>query len=156
MKERRLISEGDPCTTRLDDPGIQSMSDAQKQGPTPCRYYETREDCSPPKSGCVQLSGQKVARYVLEYYAEATEETLAAEVEEFRKRAPLPPDAVEAYLDTPDQDHKRLTDPDLIVKKVAEYARKVLDLKAGEKPLRSGEDLPPLDPDKDPGGRATP
>ena len=145
MKQRLLIFLGNPCTTRLDDPTIQTVSDAQARGPAPCRYDSDRIRCSPPRFGCVQVAGLKVAQYVLEFYSEATEKTLAMEVEEFRRRAPLPPERLEAYIDTPDYDYRHITDPELVVQRVTDYARKVLDLKPGELILRSPED-PHLSP----------
>lgn len=145
MKERLLIFRADPCTMRLDDPTIQTVSDARARGPTPCRYDLDRTRCSPPRFGCVQVAGLKVAQYVLEFYSEATERTLAMEVGEFRRRAPLPPESLEAYVDTSDYNYRHITDPELVVERVADYARKVLDLKPGELILRSPED-PHLSP----------
>lgn len=119
MKDKLLICQGSPCTMRLDDPAIQTVADAQVRGPTPCRYNSDRNQCSPPRFGCVQAAGLKVACYVLQFYSEATEQTLAMEVEEFRCRAPLPPERSEAYIDTPDQDYRHITDPELVVQRVA-------------------------------------
>jgi len=87
-----------------------------------------------------------MARYVIQFYSEATEETLAMEREQFRRRAPLPPKQVEAYIDTPEFDYRHITDPDLVVQRVWEYARAVLDLKPGERIFRSPEETwePPL------------
>jgi Mg2+/Co2+ transporter CorC len=49
------------------------------------------------------VAGLKVARDVLKFYSEATEQTLLMEVEEFRRKAPLPPDSAIACIDTPDR-----------------------------------------------------
>jgi hypothetical protein len=140
MKEKLLICQGDPCTICLDDPAIQTVSDAQARGERHCRYYEDRNKCSPPRFGCVQLAGRKVAQYVLQFYSEATEETLAMEVEEFRRNGPLPPNQLEAYVDTPDHGSLNITNPEVVVQRVADYARKVLDLKPGERVFRSPEE----------------
>jgi hypothetical protein len=146
MKDRSFIYYGNPCTICMSDPAIQNFTDVDKQGRTPCRYYPERSECSAPRFGCVQLAGAAMARYLLQFYSEATEETLAMEKEEFRRRAPLPPDQVEAYIDTPDEGYRQVTDPDLVVERVWEYARAVLDLKPGERIFRSSEETwePPI------------
>jgi hypothetical protein len=92
------------------------------------------------------VAGAAMARYVIQFYSEATEETLAMEREEFRRRAPLPPEQVEAYVDTSERGYQRIADPELVVQRVWEYARAVLDLKPGERVFRSAEEAwtPPL------------
>ncbi|MBI4234043.1 MAG: hypothetical protein HY686_06340 [Chloroflexi bacterium] len=143
MKDKRLIYQGDPCTMRLDTTEIQTLEDLMASGVRYCRYYADRRECAAPRYGCVQVAGLKVARYVLLFYPEASERTLAAEVEEFRKRAPLPPEQVEAYIDTPQYLFRRVADPQLVVERVSEYARAVLDLKPGERVFRSEEETAP-------------
>jgi hypothetical protein len=140
MKEKRLIYQGDPCSMHLTNPEIQNLDDVRAHGPNLCRYYSDRVLCSPPRFGCVQAAGLKVARYVLEFYSEATEQTLLMEVEEFRRRALLPPDSAIAYIDTPEWGYRRITDPEIIVERVTDYARRVLDLKPGEVIFRSPEE----------------
>lgn len=81
-----------------------------------------------------------MARFVLQFYSEATEQTLALEVEEFHRKGPLPPKQVEAYVDTPDYGYRHITDPEVVVQRVADYARMVLDLKPGERVFRSPEE----------------
>ena len=140
MKEKLLIWKGDPCRIRLDDLAIQTGADAQARGQSQCRYTQDRNKCSSSRFGCVQLVGLKVARYVLQFYSEATEETLAMEVENFRRNGPLPPNQLEAYVDTPDHGSRNITDPEVVVQRVADYARNVLDLKPGERVFRSSEE----------------
>ena len=141
MKDKVLIFGKDPCSVRLDDPTIQTMLDAKVREPKSCRYYiEPQGCCSPERYGCVQMAGVKVARYVIQFYSEATEQTLALEMEEFRQRAPMPTKDVEAYIDTPDNDYRHINDPEVVVQRVEEYARKVLDLKLGERVFRSPEE----------------
>ena len=143
MKEKLLIYQGDPCDMCLDEPTVQTVKDAQARGQVRCKYYFERELCSPPRFVCVRMAGLKVAQHVLNFYSEATEETLAMEIEEFRKGGPMPPKGVEAYIDTPVYGSQKITDPELVVQRVADYARKVLDIKPGEKIFRSPEDPPP-------------
>ncbi len=143
MKEKLLIYQGDPCNMALDEPAVQTVKDAQARGQKRCKYYYERELCSPPRFVCVRMAGLKVAQHVLSFYSEVTEETLAMEIEEFRKGAPMPPRWVEAYIDTPEYSSQKITDPELVVQRVADYARKVLDIKPGEKTFRSSEDPPP-------------
>ena len=143
MKEKLLIYQGDPCDMALDEPAVQTVKDAQARGQERCKYYYERELCSPPRFMCVRIAGVKLAQHVLKFYSEATEQTLAMEIEEFRKGGPMPPKWVEAYIDTPEYGSRKITDPDLVVQRVADYARKVLDLKSGEKIFRSPEDPPP-------------
>lgn len=146
MKDRSFIYYANPCTICMSDPALQNFSDVDKQGRTPCRYYPDRKECAPPGFGCVQLAGVAMARYVLQFYSEATEQTLTMEKEEFQRRAPLPPEGVEAYIDTPDQGYRRITDPDLVVERVWEYACAVLDLKPGERIFRGTDESwePPI------------
>ncbi len=146
MKDRSFIYYANPCTICMSDPAVQNFGDVEKHGRTPCRYYPDRKGCAPPNFGCVQLAGVAMARYVLQFYSEATEQTLAMEREEFRKRAPLPPKGVEAYIDTPDEGYGQITDPDVVVDHVWQYARAVLDLKPGERIFRGTEESwePPL------------
>ncbi len=146
MKDKCFIYYGNPCIICLADPAIQSFEDAEKRAGKPCQFYPERSGCSPSSFGCVQLAGAAMARYVIQFYSEATEETLAMEREEFRRRAPLPPDQVEAYIYSAEGGHQRITDPELVVQRVWEYARAVLDLKPGERVFRSAEETwtPPL------------
>ncbi len=143
MKEKLLIYQGDPCNMALDDPAVQTVIDAQAKGQKRCKYYFERELCMPPRFVCVRMAGLKLAQHVLKFYSEATEETLAMEIEEFRKGGPMPPKWVEAYVDIPEYGSRKITDPEIVVQRVADYARKVLDLKPGEKIVRSPEDPPP-------------
>jgi hypothetical protein len=146
MKDKCFIYYGNPCVICLADPAIQSFEDAEKRGGKPCQFYPERRECSPPSFGCVQVTGAAMARYVIQFYSEATEETLAVEREEFRRRAPLPSEQVEAYIDTSEHDYQQITDPELVVQRVWEYARAVLDLKPGERVFHSAEETwtPPL------------
>jgi hypothetical protein len=43
---------------------------------------------------------------------------------------------VEAYIDTAEYSYRRITDPDLVVQRVSEYARAALDLEEGERVAR--------------------
>jgi hypothetical protein len=155
MKDKCFIYYGNPCVICLADPAVQSFEDAEKGGRRPCQFYPERRECSPPSFGCVQLAGAAMARYVIQFYSEATEDTLAMEREEFRRRAPLPPGQVEAYVDPSEQGYQRITDPEQVVQRVWEYARAVLDLKPGERIFRSAEETwtPPLG---EPGARSAP
>ena len=146
MKDKCFIYYGNPCVICLADPAVQSFEDAEKRSGRPCDFYPERRECSPPSFGCVALAGAAMARYVIQFYSEATEDTLAMEREEFRRRAPLPPQQVEAYVDTAEHDHQQITDPEVVVQRVCEYARAVLDLKPGERVFRSAEETwePPL------------
>ncbi|MBI2873106.1 MAG: hypothetical protein HYY00_07980 [Chloroflexi bacterium] len=153
MKDKLLIYQGDPCTMRLDDPKIQTLPDVKEHGAELCPYHTDRRQCSLPRYGCVRVAGLKVARYLLLFYGEASQRTLALEVEEFRQRAPLPPRQLEAYVDTPNYHLRQVTDPQLVVQRVSEYASAVLDLKPGERVFRaSDEGTPPL---KEPGAELT-
>lgn len=158
MKDRFLICDGSPCVTRLADPAIQNQEDAQASGLRACPFYPERRECSPPDVACVHLAGAAMARYVLQFYGEASEETLATEREEFRQRAPLPPDKVEAYVEPQDHELQRITDPQQVVQHVWEYARAVLDLKPGERISRSAEKkwAPPQKPEPEGAGATGP
>lgn len=146
MKDKAFIFYGNPCTICMANPEVESFEDAKRQGWTPCPFYRQERGCSSPSSGCVQLAGVKMARYVLQFYSEASEETLAMEREQLRHRAPLPPNQVEAYIDTPEHNYQRITDPDLVIQRIWEYARAVLDIKPGEHVFRASEEewTPPL------------
>ena len=129
----------------MANPAIQSFRDLPAGGQTPCPHYPDRLQCSSPRFGCVQIAGAKMARYVIEFHLEATEQALAMEKEDFRRRAPLPPDRAEAYIDTRERNFQQITDPEVITQRAWEYARAVLDLKPGERIFRSSEenyDLP--------------
>ncbi len=143
MKEKLLIYQADPCLMSLEDPAIQTVSDAQ--GQTRCRYYAERQLCSPPRFDCVKVAGLRVARRVLECHGESTEQTLALEIEHLDRTTPLPPEQLEAYVDTSEFGCRYITDPGLVLQRVADYARKVLDLKPGERIFRSTKN--PLHPD---------
>jgi hypothetical protein len=132
----------------MADPEIENFEDAKKSGWSACPFYRPGSGCSASSSGCIQLAGVKMARYVLQFYSEASEETLAMEMEQFRRRAPLPPNQVEAYIDTPEHNYRRISDPDQILQHIADYARAVLDIKPGERVFRATveEDwTPPLE-----------
>ncbi len=145
MKEKLLIYQADPCLMFLEDPAIQTVSDAQGQGQTRCRYYVERQLCSPPRFDCVKVAGLRVVRRVLECHGESTEQTLVLEIEHFGRTAPMPPEPLEAYVDTSEFGCRYITDPGLVLQRVADYARKVLDLKPGERIFRSTKN--PLHPD---------
>jgi len=148
MKEKLLIYQGDPCLMCLDDPAIQTVTDARARGQIRCKSLSDRKSCSPPRFGCIKLAGLRVARSVLQFYDEATEQNLAIEIEQFFHKGPLPPEQMEAYVDTLDYGCRHITDPGLVAQRVADYARKVLDLKPGERVLRSTEDPPPPSPQR--------
>lgn len=136
MKDKCFIYYGNPCTACLTDPEIRTFEDAHRHGPRSCPFLDEREKCSPPRFGCVAVAGARMARCVLQFYTQASEETLALDREFFRRRGPLPPKDVEAYIDTAEYGYRRITDPDLIVQRVCEYARAALDLKEGERVRR--------------------
>lgn len=139
MKDRFVITHGSPCVIRVGDPAVQSFEDGQVSGLRACPFYPERRDCSPPDAACVHLAGAAMARYVLQFYDEASEETLATELEEFRQRAPMPPDTVKAYVEPQDHELLRIEEPDQVVQHVGDYARAVLNLKPGERVSRSAE-----------------
>lgn len=140
MKEKLLIYQGDPCLMCLDDPAVQTVFDARAHGQIRCKFFSHRKSCSPPRFGCIKLAGLRVARSVLEFYDAATEKNLRLEIEQFLRKGPLPPEQVEAYVDTPDYGNRYVTDPAFVVQLVADYAHKVLDLKPGERVPRSTKD----------------
>lgn len=151
MKDKCFIYYGNPCTACLADPEVRSFEHAQRHGPRPCPLLEQGEKCSPPRFGCVAVAGARMARCVLRFYTQASEETLALDRDFFRRRGPLPPKDVEAYIDTAEYGYRRITDPDLVVRRVWEYARAVLDLKNEERVLRvpgrfapPGEEVPAI------------
>jgi heterodisulfide reductase subunit C len=144
MKDKCFIYYGNPCTACLTNPEVRSFEDAQEHGPRPCPLLDEKEKCSPPRFGCVAVAGARMARCVLRFYTQASEVTLALDRDFFRRRGPLPPKDVEAYIDTAEYGYRRITDPDMIVRRVWEYARAVLDLKNGERvPRVPGRFVPP-------------
>ena len=54
-----------------------------------------------------------MARAVIQFYTEASEATLAMDRDFFRRRSPLPPKAVEAYVD-PERGFRHITDPEQV------------------------------------------
>ncbi len=146
MKDKCFIYYGNPCTICLEDPEVQNFEDAKSRGWAPCPFHAERSGCSPPGFGCIAVAGARMARNVLQFYTEASDHTLAMDRDFFRLRAPLPPKQVEAYIDTREHNHRRITDPALVVQRVWEYARAVLDLEEGERvPRRPGRFTPPGD-----------
>ncbi len=140
MKEKLLIYQGDPCLMCLDDPAIQTVFDSRAHRQIRCKFFSDRKSCSPPRFGCIKLAGLRVARSVLQFYDEATEKNLGFEIEQFLRKGPLPPEQVEAYVDTPDYGNRYVTDPGVVFQRVADYGRKVLDLKPGERVARCTKD----------------
>jgi hypothetical protein len=144
MKDKCFIYYGNPCTACLTDPEVRDFEDAQRRGPRSCPFLDEQEKCSPPRFGCVAVAGARMARCVLQFYTQASEETLALDREFFRRRGPLPPKDVEAYIDTAEYGYRRIYDPNLVVERVYEYARAALDLKEGERvPRAPGRFVPP-------------
>lgn len=144
MKDKCFIYYGNPCTICLEDPAVQDFENAKRHGSSVCPYYPQRSLCSPPRFGCVAVAGARMARCVLQFYTEASEHTLAMDRDFFRRRGPLPPKQVEAYIDTAEYGHRLITDPDLVAQRVWEYARAALDLEPGERvPRRPGRFMPP-------------
>jgi hypothetical protein len=144
MKDKCFIYYGNPCTACLTDPEVRTFEDAQRHGPRSCPFLDEQEKCSPPRFGCVAVAGARMARCVLQFYTQASEETLALDREFFRRRGPLPPKDVEAYIDTAEYGYRRIYDPNLVVERVWEYARAALDLKEGERiPRAPGRFAPP-------------
>jgi hypothetical protein len=115
VKDVQLVCHGDPCTMRLDDPSLQTLEEAHARGGPECRYYADRAGCAPPRFGCVQSSGLKVARYVLLLYSEVSEHNLEMEMDESRRLAPLPFQGVEGYIDTPERSGRLITDPEQVL-----------------------------------------
>lgn len=144
MKDKCFIYYASPCSVCLTDPEIRTFEDAQKRGPRPCPFLSEQEKCSPPRFGCVAVAGARVARSVLQFYTEASEQNLALDTEFFRRRGPLPPKDVEAYIDTAEYGYRRITDSELVVQRVGEFARAALGLEEGERvPRAQGRFVPP-------------
>jgi heterodisulfide reductase subunit C len=144
MKDKRFIYYGNPCTVGLTDPEVRSFAEAQRRGPKPCAFLDEGGKCSLAGLGCVAVAGALMARCVLQFYTQASEETLALDRDFFRRRAALPPKDVEAYIDTAEHGYRRITDPELVVQRVWEYARAVLSFKNGERVAREpGRFVPP-------------
>jgi len=143
MKDKCFIYYGNPCSSCLSDPEVQSFEDAKRQAVVECPYAANRAQCSLPRFGCVRVAGARMARAVIQFYTEASEETLALDREFFRRRGPLPPRRVEAYID-PELGFKRITDPEQVVQRVWGHARAVLGLRPGERePRQVGRYTPP-------------
>jgi hypothetical protein len=144
MKDKCFIYYGDPCTARLTDPEVRTFEDAQRRGPKPCPFLDEPEKCSAPRFGCVAVAGARMARCVLQFYTQASEETLTLDREFFRRRGPLPPKDVEAYIDTAEYGYRRIYAPEIVVQRVWEYARALLNLEEGERvPRVPGRFVPP-------------
>jgi hypothetical protein len=144
MKDKCFVYYASPCSVCLADPEVRTFEDAQRRGPKPCPFLEKQEKCSPPRFGCVAVAGARMARSVLQFYTEASEANLALDREFFRRRGPLPPKDVEAYIDTAEHGYRLITDPELVVERVGEYARAVLGLEEGERvPRVPGRFEPP-------------
>jgi hypothetical protein len=131
MKDKCFIYYGNPCSACLSDPEVKSFEDAMRQVAVECPYAADRTQCSPPRFACVRVAGARMARAVIQFYTEASEETLALDREFFRRRGPLPGQGVEAYID-PERGFQRITDPEQAVQRVWEHARAVLGLQPGE------------------------
>jgi len=131
MKDKCFIYYGNPCSSCLPDPEVRTFEDAMRQAIVECPYAADRAQCSPPRFACVRVAGARMARAVIQFYTEASEETLALDREFFRRRGPLPGQGVEAYID-PEGGFQRITDPGQAVQRVWEHARAVLDLQPGE------------------------
>jgi hypothetical protein len=131
MKDKCFIYYGNPCSSCLSDPEVKSFEDAMRQAVVECPYAADRAQCSPPRFACIRVAGARMARAVIQFYTEASEETLALDREFFRRRGPLPGQGVEAYVD-PERGFQRITDPEQAVQRVWEHARAVLGLQPGE------------------------
>ena len=136
MKDKMVIYHGSPCEAPLASPAIRTWDDLVGSKAMPCQLHGKEWECSPPRYACVQMAGVKVARYVIEFYEKASEETLELEIDQFRRYAPLPPNGGEAYVDVAGGAPQRLTDAEVIVSRVREYARSLLDLQPGVRTLR--------------------
>ena len=97
MKDKSFIYYANPCTTPMDDPTFQKSEDAVAHPTPPCPLYPNRQECAAPDHACIHLAGAAMARYVIQFYSEANEATLAMERDQFAKRAPLPPNWKSAY-----------------------------------------------------------
>jgi CheY-like chemotaxis protein len=143
MKDKCFILYGNPETSALSDPEIQSFEDVKRHTVIECPYLATPSQCSPPCFACVRVAGAKMAWEVIQFQPEASEETLALERDSFRRRGALPPEDVMAYVD-PERGFEQITDPEKVVQRVWEHARAVLDLKPGERvPHSAGRYTPP-------------
>ena len=143
MKDKCFIYYGNPCSSRLADPEVKSFEDAMRQAVVECPYAADHAQCSPPRFACVRVAGARMARAVIQFYTEASEETLALDREFFRRRGPLPGQGVEAYID-PERGFQRITNPQRVVQRVWEHASAVLGLEPGEHVLhRVGHYTPP-------------
>ena len=143
MKDKCFILYGNPETSALSDPEIQSFDDVKRHTVIECPYLATPSQCSPPCFACVRVAGAKMAWKVIQFQPEASEETLALERDSFRRRGALPPEDVMAYVD-PERGFERITDPEKVVQRVWEHARAVLDLRRGERvPHSAGRYTPP-------------
>jgi hypothetical protein len=131
MKDKCFIYYGNPCSACLSDPQVESFEDAMRQGVVECPFAADRAQCSPPRFACVRVAGARMARAVIQFYTEASEETLTLDREFFRRRGPLPGQGVEAYVD-PERGFQRITDPGQAVQRVWEHAHAVLGLQSGE------------------------
>jgi hypothetical protein len=137
MKDKFLIFYGNPCSSALSDPEIQSFEDTRRHRVVACPYALNPSRCPPPRIGCVRLEGVWMARRVVHCYTEISQRTLLLERELFRLEGPLPGDVVEAYVD-PERGFRGITDPEEVVQRVWEHARAVLDPKPGERVGRLG------------------
>jgi hypothetical protein len=143
MKDKCFIFYGNPGSSALSDPEIQSFEDAKGHAVVECSYAANPVKCSPPCFACVRVAGARMARAVIQFQPEASEPTLALERDRFRRRGALPPKDVMAYVD-PDRGFRRIADPQEVVQRVWEHARAVLDLKPGERvPCSTGQYTPP-------------
>ncbi len=145
MKDRCFILHGNPGSSALSDPKIQSFEDAKWHAIVECSYAANPAKCSPPCFACVRVVGARMARAVIQFQPEASEATLALERDRFRHRGALPPEDVMAYVD-PERGFQCITDPEEVVQRVWEHARAVLDLQPGERvPRSSARCKPPTD-----------
>ena len=143
MKDTCLIYYGNPCSSCLSDPEVQNFEDAKRQAVVECPYGAGRAECPPPGLGCIRVAGARMARAVIQFYTEASEETLALDREFLRRRGLLPGKGVEAYVG-PECGFQRITDPQQVVQRVWEHARAVLGLQPGEHVRRQvGRYAPP-------------
>lgn len=143
MKDKCFILHGNPGSSALSDPEIQSFEDAKRHAIVDCSYAADPAKCSPPCFACVRVAGARMARAVIQFQPEASEATLALERDRFRSRGALPPEDIMAYVD-PERGFQRITDPEQVVQRVWEHARAVLDLKPGERvPHSAGRYAPP-------------
>jgi hypothetical protein len=131
MKDRSFIYYGNPCSSCLSDPEVKSFADAMRQAVVACPYAADPAQCSAPRFACIRVAGARMARAVIQFYTEASEETLALDREFFRRRGPLPGHGVVAYVD-PEHGFKRIADPEQVMQRVWEHARAVLGLQPGE------------------------